>query len=169
MADAWHHRILIWNTVPEHNDVAPDVILGQPDPSSVEVNRGGECSATSFYWPFGIAMVGSAFWVADTGNRRVLCWHNGIPQPDQPADVRGARPARAVSHAENRGADACASSFRWPHDIAGREDLLLIADAGDHRVLGWTPQPDADRDADLVIGQPNFHQFGGMALRPAHQ
>jgi len=155
VADAWHHRILIWNTVPEHNDVAPDVILGQPDPSSVEVNRGGECSATSFYWPFGIAMVGSAFWVADTGNRRVLCWHNGIPQPDQPADVVLGQPD-AVSHVENRGADACASSFRWPHDIAGREDLLLIADAGDHRVLGWTPQPDADRDADLVIGQPNF-------------
>ena len=155
VADAWHHRILIWDSVPQTSDTAPDVILGQPDPSSVEINRGGECSASSFYWPFGIAMVGSAFWVTDTGNRRVLGWHNGIPQPDQPADVVLGQPD-AASHAENRGGDAGPASFRWPHDIAGNDDLLLIADAGDHRVLGWCPQPDADRDADLVIGQPNF-------------
>ena len=155
VADAWHHRILIWDTVPQTSDTAPDVILGQPDPSSVEINRGGECSASSFYWPFGIAMVGSAFWVTDTGNRRVLGWRNGIPQPDQPADVVLGQPD-AASHAENRGGDAGPASFRWPHDIAGNDDLLLIADAGDHRVLGWCPQPDADRDADLVIGQPNF-------------
>lgn len=156
VADAWHHRILIWNTVPTVSDTAPDIILGQPDASSVEVNRGADCSASSFYWPFGIAMVGSAFWVADTGNRRVLGWRNGIPQADQPADVVLGQPD-ASSNAENRGADAGPASFRWAHDIAGNEDLLLIADAGDHRVLGWTPQPDADRDADLVIGQPNFH------------
>ena len=155
VADAWHHRILIWDTVPQTSDTAPDVILGQPDPSSVEINRGGECSASSFYWPFGIAMVGSAFWVTDTGNRRVLGWRNGIPQPDQPADVVLGQPD-AASHAENRGGDAGPASFRWPHDIAGNADLLLIADAGDHRVLGWSPQPDADRDADLVIGQPDF-------------
>ena len=62
----------------------------------------------------------------------------------------------AASHSENRGGDAGPRSFRWPHDIAGTDDLLLIADAGDHRVLGWSPQPDCDADADLVIGQPDF-------------
>lgn len=155
VADAWHHRILVWNSVPTVSDTAPDVVIGQPDASSVEVNRGGECSATSLYWPFGIAMVGSSFWVADTGNRRVLGWRNGIPQPDQPADVILGQPD-AASHSENRGGDAGPASFRWAHDIAGNDELLLIADAGDHRVLGWSPQPDADRDADLVIGQPDF-------------
>ena len=155
VADAWHHRILIWNSVPTLSDTAPDVILGQPDASSVEVNRGGPCSAISLYWPFGIAIVGTSFWVDDTGNRRVLGWRNGIPEPDQPADVVLGQPD-AVSNAENRGADAGPASFRWAHDIAGRDDLLLVADAGDHRVLGWSPQPDADRDADLVIGQPDF-------------
>lgn len=155
VADAWHHRILVWNTVPKSSDVAPDVVLGQPDASAVTENRGGAVSASGFYWPFGIAIVGSAFWVADTGNRRVLGWHNGIPDPDQPADVVLGQPD-AASHAENRGGDAGPDSFRWPHDITGRDDLLLIADAGDHRVLGWSPQPDADRGADLVLGQPDF-------------
>ena len=155
VADAWHHRILIWNTVPQRSDVAPDVVLGQSDAASVEQNRGGDCSATGFYWPFGIGIIGSSFWVADTGNRRVLGWRNGIPEPDQPADVVLGQPD-AFSHSENRGGDAGPCSFRWPRDIAGTADLLLIADAGDHRVLGWSPQPDADRDADLVIGQPDF-------------
>ena len=155
VADAWHHRILVWNTVPQTSDTAPDVIIGQPSPSSVEPNRGGECSASSLYWPFGIAVVGSSFWVADTGNRRVLGWRDGIPDGDQPADVVLGQPDGS-SNSENRGGDAGPASFRWAHDIAGTDDLLLITDAGDHRVLGWSPHPDADRDADLVIGQPDF-------------
>lgn len=155
VADAWHHRILLWDNVPHASDVAPDLVLGQPDASSVEQNRGGECSASGFYWPFGIAVVGSAFWVADTGNRRVLGWCNGIPEPGQPADVVLGQPD-GISHAENRGGDAGPDTFRWPHEITGRDDLLLVADAGDHRVLGWSPQPAADRAADLVLGQPDF-------------
>jgi hypothetical protein len=155
VADAWHHRILMWDIVPETDDVAPDVILGQADAASVLENRGGECSASSLYWPFGIALVGSTFWVADTGNRRVLGWRRGIPESDQAADIVLGQPD-ASAREENRGGAVGPSSFRWPHDISGREDLLLIADAGDHRILGWTPPADADRDADLLLGQPDF-------------
>ncbi|WP_301150122.1 NHL repeat-containing protein [Mycobacterium simiae] len=155
VADAWHHRILIWDTVPRHSDVAPDVVLGQPDASSVEPNGGAGCWAGSFYWPFGIAVIGDAFWVADTGNRRVLGWRNGIPAPGEPADVVLGQPS-AAHREENRGGSAGPASFRWPHDIAGHDDLLLIADAGNHRILGWSPPPDDDRPADVLIGQPDF-------------
>lgn len=155
VADAWHHRILVWNTVPQSSDVAPDLVLGQPDAESVVENRGGECSASTLYWPFGIGIIGSAFWVADTGNRRVLGWRNGIPEPDQPADVVLGQPD-AAAREENRGGAVGPATFRWPHDITGREDMLLVADAGDHRLLGWSPPPDADRDADSVLGQPDF-------------
>ncbi len=155
VADAWHHRILVWNSVPQASDTAPDLILGQDDSAAVEPNRGGECSASTFYWPFGIAIVGARFWVADTGNRRVLGWDNGIPDPGQPADVVLGQPDERARD-ENRGGAAGPASFRWPHDITGDDDLLLIADAGDHRLLGWSPHPAADRDADIVMGQPDF-------------
>lgn len=155
VADAWHHRILVWNSVPEVSDVAPDVILGQADAAAVEPNRGGDCSASTFYWPFGIAVVGSRFWVADTGNRRVLGWDNGIPDPGQPADIVLGQPD-AAHRDENRGGAVGPASFRWPHDITGTDGLLLIADAGDHRLLGWSPEPAADRDADIVLGQYDF-------------
>ena len=157
VADAWHHRILVWNEVPTADDIAPDLVLGQPDPSSVERNRGGECSATSMYWPFGVAILGDVFYVADTGNRRVLGWRGGIPDsPDRPADLVLGQPD-AVHHEENRGEGVGPVSFRWPHDLTGTADLLLVADAGNHRVLGWTPHPAADRPADLLLGQPDFH------------
>jgi hypothetical protein len=155
VADAWHHRILVWDSVPEASDVAPDMVLGQPDADSVEANRGAQCGATGFYWPFGIAMVGGGFWVADTGNRRILGWREGLPVPGQPADVVLGQPD-SVSHEENRGGPAGPDSFRWPHDIAGDDRMLLIADAGDHRVLGWSPHPEGDGDAGLVLGQSDF-------------
>ncbi|MGE3661565.1 MAG: NHL repeat-containing protein [Pseudonocardia sp.] len=155
VADAWHHRILIWNEVPQDNDTAPDFVFGQDDASCVEPNRGWTCSASTLYWPFGIAMIGGRFWIADTGNRRVLGWDGGVPDANRPADVVLGQPDPAARE-ENRGGAVGPASFRWPHDLAGRDDLLLVADAGNHRVLGWSPGPDADLDADLVLGQPGF-------------
>jgi hypothetical protein len=36
VADAWHHRILVWHTVPETSSAPPDLVLGQADGSAVE-------------------------------------------------------------------------------------------------------------------------------------
>lgn len=155
VADAWHHRILVWDTVPTRDDTAPDLVLGQPDASAVEPNAGRACAGDTFYWPFGVAMVAGRFHVADTGNRRVLVWDGGIPADGRPADVVLGQPD-AAHREENRGGDAGADSFRWPHDLAGDDHLLLVADAGNHRVLGWHTPLDGDRDADLVIGQPDM-------------
>lgn len=166
VADAWHHRILVWDSVPQHSDVAPDVVLGQSSSSAVTENRGGGCSASGFYWPFGIAVVGGAFWVTDTGNRRVLGWQGGIPEPDQPADVVLGQPD-AESRSENRGGPAGPDTFRWPHDVTGREDLLLVADAG---IIGcwagrhsptWTAAPISCWDSRISAAP--------VAMRAAHQ
>jgi hypothetical protein len=155
VADAWHHRILVWNDVPEASSVPPELVLGQPDASVVEPNAGGQCSASSLYWPFGVALVGSVFWVADTGNRRVLGWEGGLPEPRRPADIVLGQ-GDIASREENRGEQVGPASFRWPHSITGCDDLLLVADAGDHRVLGWSPLPGGDRPADRLLGQPDF-------------
>ncbi|RDH78568.1 hypothetical protein DVS77_10530 [Mycolicibacterium moriokaense] len=156
VADAWHHRILVWHTVPEKSSTPPDLVLGQPDDTAVEPNAGGMPSASCLYWPFGIGIVGSTFWVADTGNRRVLGWADGLPDANRPADIVLGQPDPA-SREENRGEHVGPAGFRWPHAISGSDDLLLIADAGDHRVLGWSPVPDRDRSADLLMGQPDLH------------
>lgn len=154
VADAWHHRILVWDRVPAASDVPPDWCLGQPTLRDVAMNRGRSVAADTLYWPYGLAVVAGRLAVADTGNRRVLIWAD-VPDRDRPADIVLGQPDMA-SNNENRGGAVSAGSFRWPHAIAGDDAMLTVADAGDHRVLGWRGMPSADRPADLVLGQEDF-------------
>lgn len=156
VADAWHHRVLVWDTVPTSTGTPPDHVIGQVDLVSVLPNAGGEAGADTLYWPFGIAVVDGRFHVADTGNRRVLVWRDGIPEPGRPADVVLGQPDPSARE-ENRGADVAADSFRWPHGFAATgSDGLIVADAGNHRLLRWDTHPDEDRPADAVYGQADF-------------
>ena len=165
VADAWHHRILIYGSVPTSGNPEPDLILGQDDLDHVEANRGGDCAGGTLYWPFGVNVVGGRMYVTDTGNRRVLGWSGGVPTSDIAPDIVLGQ-GDADHHEENRGGPAGASSFRWPHSIAGTDELLLIADAGNHRLLGWEPHPDADRDADFVRGQLDFETASELPYAP---
>lgn len=168
VADAWHHRVLAWRGIPEQSFSAPDVVLGQPDGQSVDPNRGGEPDLTSLYWPFGIGVVAGVFWVADTGNRRVLGWlGEALPEPGRPADLLLGQ-SGASERADNAGGLG-AATFRWPHAIAGDARTLLVADAGNHRVLGWTPPPRAGSpapDASLVLGQADLGTAEEFKNRP---
>ena len=156
IADAWNHRILVWNEVPQSSDVAPDYVLGQVDLSTTTENQGGQVSALGMYWSYGIGYISGWFYVTDTGNRRVLVWQ-GLPQPAQPPDLILGQDTPDLG-LENRGTGVAANTFRWPHALAGNESILYIADAGNHRILGWTPPPTEDRAANLVLGQPDFTQ-----------
>ncbi|MDP3969811.1 MAG: NHL repeat-containing protein [Nocardioides sp.] len=167
VADAWNHRILVWDRVPTTNDVPPDHVLGQVDDQSVDPNRGTGPSATSFYWPFGIAVVDGRFLVTDTGNRRVLVWNDGIPaSADTAADLVLGQDS-PDRREENRGGAVSAGSFRWPHAVAGDgRGGVLVADAGNHRALGWTAHPVHDRQADYVLGQPDLTTADDFPYRP---
>lgn len=151
VADAWHHRLLVWNDIPTENGQPADYAIGQSSLDRCEPNRGEGPSARSLYWPYGIAIINGCLYVADTGNRRVLGWE-GIPSNDRAADwVIGQE--GFVSNLENRGGAVCGNSFRWPHAIAGDSDRLWVADAGNHRILGWDGIAKSDRKADWVLGQ----------------
>ncbi|MDW8144732.1 MAG: NHL repeat-containing protein [Roseiflexaceae bacterium] len=164
VANSWNHRILVWDRIPETSSVPPDNVIGQADLDECEPNRGGNVTGRGFYWPYGIGWVAGRFYVADTGNRRVLGW-NGIPEDRQPPDlVLGQNDE--YSHAENRGEAPSACSFRWPHAIAGDTTTLYVADAGNHRVLGWTPIPARDTPACLALGQRDFQSAWEMPHTP---
>ncbi|MCS6880786.1 MAG: NHL repeat-containing protein [Oscillochloridaceae bacterium] len=164
VADAWHHRVLVWERVPERLAEPPDYALGQTGLNAVEPNRGGAPDALSLYWPYGLGWSAGWFYVADTGNRRVLGWR-GLPEPGRAPDLILGQPM-PTAHDENRGGPPGPASFRWPHAIAGDATTLYVADAGNHRVLGWSPPPEADRPADLVLGQPDFASSSELAHVP---
>ena len=166
VADAWHHRLLRWNGVPSDNFEPPTGVLGQASPDGVDPNRGGDPSATSFYWPFGFAVVAGTFWVADTGNRRVLGWSGGrFPEHERPADIVLGQTSDDTRD-DNRGQLRGPAGFRWPHAIAGDADTLYVADAGDHRIVGWTPPPVSDTEPTVVLGQPDFATMEEFKNRP---
>ena len=167
VCDAWHHRVLAWDGIPEESFAEPTWVLGQGDLDSVEANAGGTPSLSSLYWPFGCAVVDGVFWVADTGNRRVLGWRGAsLPDPARPADILLGQDDGSTRE-DNRGEGISASSFRWPHAIAGDEQTLFIADAGDHRVLSWSPPPaDGSAPADGVLGQDDLVSMDEFKIRP---
>jgi len=168
VADAWHHRVLVYDGLPEGPGAAPDLVLGQPSPDSVAPNADGGPSPVTLYWPFGVAVVGGRFYIADTGNRRVLGWSGGLPaSAATPPDVILGQPD-GFSRAENRGGEPGGDSFRWPHSITGISTAgdFYVADAGNHRVLGWAAHPDRDRPADSVLGQPDFTSASELPYGP---
>lgn len=154
VADAWHHRVLVWEGVPTRSGTPPAVVIGQASPDVGLPNRGGACGRETLYWPYGVGTGGGWFWIADTGNRRVLGWPS-LPLAGEPPQVVLGQPSWSANE-ENRGGSVQAASFRWPHAVAGDTHTLYIADAGNHRVLGWTPPPTADRAPELVLGQEAF-------------
>ncbi len=102
VADAWHHRLLVWEQMPETNNAAPDYAIGQPKLDSVEPNRGQEKpSADSLYWPYGFGFAAGWFWIADTGNRRVLGWPS-LPKANEPAQIVLGQPGCDEQRRESR-------------------------------------------------------------------
>lgn len=169
VADTWNHRVLLWDTAPASDRTPPDRVLGQVDSGHCEINRGADHpDADTLYWPYGVTWDGSHLWVCDSGNRRVLAWE-GLPVRDgQPADlVLGQADFRCRD--ENGGHDPDAGSMRWPHAACRWGDRLLIADAGNHRVMGWNRLPTRNgAPADELLGQADEHGVhnNGGALGP---
>jgi hypothetical protein len=165
VADAWHHRLLVWDTLPDTSDRPADHVIGQPDRYRTEPNAGAGPSATTFYWPFGIGTVDGWVMVCDTGNRRVLGWL-GLPEPGQPAQLVLGQPD-PTSRSENRGGPVGPDTFRWPHAVGSDgSGGMLVADAGNHRVLHWRVRPEVDRPADAVFGQPDLFSGAEFPYRP---
>lgn len=169
VADAWNHRLLIWNELPLQNGMAADVVIGQKDFTSNQPNIAGlgkDCSAESLYWPYGVWSNGKELWIADTGNRRVLYYKN-IPVDDFAT-------ADAVIGQENFAErDFNSENAVWPYSIKINEDgALAIADTQFYRVLLWKYWKDAlTEKAAVIIGQPDLKSSGQnqFQLKPSGQ
>jgi len=79
--DRNNHRVLIFNSLPTHNNASADAVIGQPDFSSVSANEGGTVGANTLQGSGnlyqGLYSDGKRLFVADTGNHRVLIYNIG--------------------------------------------------------------------------------------------
>jgi len=137
---------------------AADVVIGQKDFMSGLANGGTDSvGAVTLNWCYGVAIADGRLFVADTGNRRVLVW-NAIPTRNgTPADlVLGQRDF--TTRDENAGQSGSALGMRWPHDIAVSAGMLMVADAGNNRVMIWRSLPQSNGVAcDCVLGQADVN------------
>lgn len=168
VADAWNHRVLIWRGLPDANNQPADVVLGQKDFSGMLANRGGEAGADTLNWCYGVSIVGQSLIVCDTGNRRVLLWHEIPTVNGAPADLVLGQ-TRIDCRDDNGGLGVDARGMRWPHAATVAGETLLVADSGNNRVMGWRRMPGQNgAPADFLIGQtdPAASEHNRAKYRP---
>jgi len=158
IADAWNHRVLIWNTFPTQNGQQADIVIGQPAMYANLPNVkgvGGKPSSQSLYWPYGVWSDGKHIWIADTGNRRILFYNNFPSKNFQPAD-------KVIGKKSFEEKDYDSSGAVWPYSVKiAANGMLIISDTQYYRVLIWHNWQDAfEKTADIIIGQPNLESCG---------
>lgn len=163
VADAWNHRVLVWHTMPVHNFQPADVVIGQKDFETNQPNVygiGKAPAATSLNWPYGVYSNGSALWIADTGNRRVLYFH-AIPTQNFAAadEVIG---QETFTEKEYNNDNAI-----WPYAVKlSHSGAMAITDTQYYRVLVWHQWKDAlTKTADILLGQNHLSDNGQNQYR----
>ncbi|WP_119458728.1 NHL repeat-containing protein [Rhodospirillaceae bacterium SYSU D60014] len=157
ICDTGHHRLLVWQRVPDMDNGPADLVIGQPDFRTEGRNAKGEIGPASLNVPTGIAVGPDVLAVADAWNHRVLLWHDLPRSSNQPADIVLGQ-ADFRSGEANRGlAAARADTLNWCYGVAIHDGRLFVADAGNRRVLVWDEIPAVNgAPADLVLGQRDF-------------
>ncbi len=139
VADRGNHRVLRF---PWGNDTA-DKVWGQPNFTSNTANVGG-VAANTLNGPADVALDGSALFVADTINRRVLRF-----------PVEGTTFANAVwgqANFNSNSSGVSANRFSYPQAVLSLPGDLLVSDSQNHRVLRF-PKATSGASASQAFGQ----------------
>ena len=153
VADTQRHRVLLWLTPPTYSGQPADVVLGQPDVTSILPATAVDRMNT----PQGVALCQNRLYVADSSNNRVLIF---APIPT----VTGAAASAVLGQADfvtSAAGAVAATSMSSPGGIYCDGTTLYVPDSGYHRILIWTAAPTTiAAPADVAVGQPNLGTGG---------
>lgn len=147
IAESFDMRVLIFDPLPEENCQPADVVVGQPDFTTV-----GEETKEKGLSPWGVFSDGVRLFVPDEFGNRVLIW-NSIPTLNfAQADVVLGQPDFTSTEP-----GAGRSGLSKPKDVSSDGKRLVVADFRNNRVLIWNTIPTTNNQpADVVVGQPDF-------------
>jgi hypothetical protein len=161
VSDLGHNRVMIWNSIPNANNVPADVIVGQPDINSASSNNTALCpaSASGTVSTAGTAvtwLTGDQFLTEQSGGAITI---NGtiysISSVTNPTSIVLASTAgtnTSVPYAIYP--TQCNSTMDFPRYALSDGTRLFIADGGNDRVLIFNQIPTSNgAAADVIIGQ----------------
>jgi NHL repeat len=137
VSDAGNNRVMVWRTFPRAIGQPCDFVLGQTDFMGLDHNRASYYPTSSaMNMPYGLTVQGGMLVVTDTANSRLLGFELDGLSMDTPAIALAGQPLFS-DKGDNRWRFASRDSVCWPYHAAACGDLLVIADAGNNRVLLW--------------------------------
>jgi uncharacterized protein (TIGR03437 family) len=126
VSDLGNNRVLIWNTIPSHNQAPADVVIGQPDMISAVPN-------------YSYKILSQNTTTNVTVLEGVLCAANG-----KDTNNNDTFPA------------LCGSTLSFPRFALSDGARLFVADGGNDRVIVFNHIPSTNgAKADAVLGQPD--------------
>jgi uncharacterized protein (TIGR03437 family) len=157
IADTANNRVLIWNSFPTTPEQNADLVLGQPNFTTIQ---NVVVNASSMRAPQGVWIQNNELFVADTQNNRVLIWTTFPTQNNQPANlVLGASNFTTVPNQDQTTGSLtpAANTMLTPISVSSDGTHLFITDLGFSRVLIFNSIPTANNvAADVEVGQLNM-------------
>lgn len=135
------------------NFQAAILVIGQPDFTSMTSDHGSPpAAANGFSNPNGVAVNGSFTLIADWANSRILGFTGTVQANDPTGDFVIGQPdfVTSTSSTDNDRLDS-------PRAVVLDGPRMIVADAGNNRVLIWSSVPQAGEGADFVLGQADFY------------
>lgn len=175
-----NHRILIWNQIPTESFAPADLVLGQPNFTANQANRGRSTpAADTLSSPNQVWSDGEALLVADSGNHRVLLWHTFPRLVGQPADVvigqadfdesqpgGGALPLFQSRGVTRAGGRLWLSSTFGSNCVLGLDDLPTLSNPAADLCVGVRPhRTRVSRREHSQLGALSAFGSGGLVAR----
>ena len=137
VSDAGNNRVMVWRRLPWSIGQPCDFVLGQTDFMGLDHNRASYYPTSSaLNMPYGLTVQGGMLVVTDTANSRLLGFELDGLSMDSSAIALAGQPLFS-DKGDNRWRSATRDSVCWPYSAAACGNLLVIADAGNNRVLLW--------------------------------
>jgi hypothetical protein len=151
-------------SIPISDSFAGEFVFFQPDWTSWLADRGSSTNSQGINNAYYHAVFVDPndnykfkYFVADSGNHRILIFHTLPKDSNATADVVIGQ-VNFTGNSPNGGGSVSASGFKLPAYLAvSAEGVLYVADAQNNRVLIFKQIPKTNgAAADIVIGQPNM-------------
>ncbi|MBK7945322.1 MAG: DUF11 domain-containing protein [Flavobacteriales bacterium] len=157
VSDFNNHRVLVWNTIPTVNGAPADVVIGQPNFTTI--SSGLTSQKLNSPWGLWVAPTGELL-IADLFNSRVLIW-NSIPTSN---GVAANRVIGQPNFTSSSGGTTSSLMFYPIGVTVSPSGQVAISEFSNNRVLLYNSIPLSNgAAANTVLGQSNFTSGSGFA------